>query len=104
MPIITPAYPAQNSTYNVSNSTLYQMKLEFARSLTISNQILTKTKTWQDFFEKRDFFSEFKIFVQIQIWAENDDQMRTWYLLFCFLIFLFVYIFVYYYLIIIPNF
>lgn len=37
MPIITPTYPCQNSTYAVTGSTLHIMKAEFARGAMICN-------------------------------------------------------------------
>ena len=40
MPIITPAYPQQNSTFNVSKSTLEVMKEEFRLSLEICEEIM----------------------------------------------------------------
>ena len=40
MPIITPAYPQQNSTFNVSRSTLEVMKGEFSHSLEICEEIM----------------------------------------------------------------
>lgn len=35
MPILTPAYPSMNSTYNVSTATLSRLKHEFKRAMTI---------------------------------------------------------------------
>ena len=40
MPIITPAYPQQNSTFNVSRSTLKVMTEEFETSLKIVDEII----------------------------------------------------------------
>jgi len=37
MPIITPAYPQQNSTFNVTHSTLTVMKEEFKRGISMCN-------------------------------------------------------------------
>lgn len=40
MPIITPAYPQQNSTFNVTQSTLKVMQEEFKSSLVICEEIM----------------------------------------------------------------
>ena len=40
MPIITPAYPQQNSTFNVTQSTLKVMQDEFKSSLAICEEII----------------------------------------------------------------
>ena len=40
MPIITPAYPQQNSTFNVTQSTLKVMQEEFKASLAICEEIM----------------------------------------------------------------
>lgn len=60
MPIITPAYPQQNSTFNVTHSTRDIMIREFRRGLEICNDILSEKKTWADLFEPLSFFTLFK--------------------------------------------
>jgi len=79
MPIITPANPQQNSTFNVTKSTLYQMKQEFKKYVDLTADIVeNKTKTWKDFFEKREFFSEHRLYVHVLITAKTTDSFRTW--------------------------
>jgi len=59
-PVITPCYPSMNSTYNVSPSTLDQMKTEFERGKNITLKIETNDGAkWEELFEDSDFF--FKI-------------------------------------------
>ncbi len=78
MPIITPAYPAINSTYNVSESTLQLMKQEFARGAQITSKIEREGVSWAALFEKCEFFSKFKAYVQIEILAATEDEHRKW--------------------------
>lgn len=78
MPIITPAYPAMNSTYNVSESTLHIMKQEFSRGVQVANKIEREGGLWSVLFEKSDFFLRYKAYVQIEVFANTEDEHRKW--------------------------
>ena len=60
MPIITPAYPQQNSTFNVTVSTRTVMCKEFVRGLDICTSIALGRKSWEDLFEPLNFFSLYR--------------------------------------------
>lgn len=60
MPIITPAYPQQNSTYNVSLSTRNVMVEEFKMGLAIMDEILQNKADWAKLFEAPNFFQKYK--------------------------------------------
>uniref|UniRef100_A0A8C4XHE2 polynucleotide adenylyltransferase n=1 Tax=Erpetoichthys calabaricus TaxID=27687 RepID=A0A8C4XHE2_ERPCA len=60
MPIITPAYPQQNSTYNVSVSTRAVMIEEFKQGLAITDEILQNKTEWSKLFEAPNFFQKYK--------------------------------------------
>uniref|UniRef100_A0A4W5KVL3 polynucleotide adenylyltransferase n=1 Tax=Hucho hucho TaxID=62062 RepID=A0A4W5KVL3_9TELE len=60
MPIITPAYPQQNSTYNVSVSTRAVMVDEFKQGLAITDEILQNKAEWAKLFEAPNFFQKYK--------------------------------------------
>lgn len=56
MPIITPAYPQQNSTFNVSASTKKVMELEFERGYQTTEKIMMNRAGWEELFEEPNFF------------------------------------------------
>lgn len=47
MKIITPAYPAQNSTFNVTHSTLHVLKREFKKGREVCAKILLGAAKWE---------------------------------------------------------
>ncbi|KAL0535559.1 hypothetical protein IC582_029894 [Cucumis melo] len=78
MPIITPAYPCMNSSYNVSASTLRIMTEEFQRGHDICEVMEENKADWDTLFEPYPFFEAYKNYLQIDITAENDDDIRIW--------------------------
>ncbi|KAL7171086.1 hypothetical protein ACSBR2_035863 [Camellia fascicularis] len=78
MPIITPAYPCMNSSYNVSTSTLRVMMDEFQRGNEICESMEKNKAGWMTLFEPFPFFEAYRNYLQIDIAAENDDDLRKW--------------------------
>lgn len=87
MPIITPAYPHQNSTYNVTSSTLQVMKSEFKDALEVTKRILEDDATpstepgktrWSELFTKTNFFNKYKHFIVLSATADDPDAYKTW--------------------------
>lgn len=78
MPIITPAYPCMNSSYNVSTSTLRVMMEEFKRGSEICEEIEANKASWDSLSEPFAFFEAYKNYLQIDIAAENEEDMMSW--------------------------
>ncbi|KAK4280744.1 hypothetical protein QN277_012325 [Acacia crassicarpa] len=78
MPIITPAYPCMNSSYNVSLSTLRIMSDEFRRGSEICEAMEINKADWDTLFEPYPFFEAYKNYLQIDISAENAEDLRKW--------------------------
>ncbi|KAL1365921.1 hypothetical protein HN51_013869 [Arachis hypogaea] len=78
MPIITPAYPCMNSSYNVSSSTLRIMTEEFQRGNEICEAMEANNANWDALFEPYPFFEAYKNYLQIDVSAENADDLRKW--------------------------
>lgn len=78
MPIITPAYPCMNSSYNVSSSTLRVMTEEFQRSNQICEELELNKVGWNILFEPYPFFEAYKNYLEIDISAEGADDLRKW--------------------------
>lgn len=72
MPIITPAYPSMNSSYNVSPSTLGILVTEFRRGHRCCEEMLrglgpadaAPEGAWQRLLEPTAFFESYKRFLQ----------------------------------------
>ncbi|PIC53251.1 hypothetical protein B9Z55_003034 [Caenorhabditis nigoni] len=71
MPILTPTFPEQNSTYNVSKSSLKVMMEEIKDGMTICNKIHAGKAKWADLFEPTNFFTGYKHFVAVTLESED---------------------------------
>jgi poly(A) polymerase len=76
MPIITPAYPQQNSTFNVSVSTRSVMQDEFQKGLSITDEIMQGKLTWHALFEPPKFFLKYRfVFVTLEKNGPNKKNL-----------------------------
>eukprot|EP00897_Mesotaenium_endlicherianum_P001362 jgi/Mesen1/1253/ME000129S00349 len=80
MPIITPAYPCMNSSYNVSESTLRIMRDEFQRGkeASLALEKAGSAPEWAALFEGYPFFESYKNYLQIEITALDEEDMLRW--------------------------
>ncbi|XP_053620542.1 poly(A) polymerase type 3 isoform X2 [Plodia interpunctella] len=78
MPIITPAYPQQNSTFNVSASTRTVICEEFRLGLAITDEIMLSKCGWERLFEAPNFFSRYKHFIVLLASSANGDDQLQW--------------------------
>ncbi|GLJ16074.1 hypothetical protein SUGI_0267600 [Cryptomeria japonica] len=78
MPIITPAYPCMNSSYNVTSSTLLVMTEQFGNGNKICEDITMNKADWTALFEPYCFFESYRNYLQVDIIALNQDDLRTW--------------------------
>ncbi|XP_065595430.1 poly(A) polymerase gamma [Cyrtonyx montezumae] len=78
MPIITPAYPQQNSTYNVSASTRAVMVEELKHGLTVTNEILQGKSDWPKLFEQPHFFQKYKHYIVLTASTFSEEYHLEW--------------------------
>ncbi|KAI3959982.1 hypothetical protein MKW92_001145 [Papaver armeniacum] len=78
MPIITPAYPCMNSSYNVSTSTLRVMMEQFEKGNKICEEVELNKAQWSALFEPYLFFETYKNYLQIDIIAADADDLLSW--------------------------
>ncbi|XP_061645768.1 poly(A) polymerase gamma isoform X3 [Phyllopteryx taeniolatus] len=78
MPIITPAYPQQNSTYNVSTSTRTIMSEEFKFGLSVTDEILQGKAEWPKLFEPPNFFQKYKHYIVLTASASTEENHLEW--------------------------
>uniref|UniRef100_A0A4W5Q3F3 Poly(A) polymerase n=1 Tax=Hucho hucho TaxID=62062 RepID=A0A4W5Q3F3_9TELE len=78
MPIITPAYPQQNSTYNVSTSTRTIMSEEFKYGLSVTDDILQGKTDWSKLFQPPNFFLKYKHYIVLTASASTEENQLEW--------------------------
>ncbi|OXB76140.1 UNVERIFIED_CONTAM: hypothetical protein H355_005351 [Colinus virginianus] len=78
MPIITPAYPQQNSTYNVSTSTRAVVVEELKHGLTVTNEILQGKSDWPKLFEQPHFFQKYKHYIVLTASTFTEEHHLEW--------------------------
>ncbi|UJR23709.1 hypothetical protein I4U23_026690 [Adineta vaga] len=78
MPIITPAYPQQNSTHNVTQSTQKIIVQEIKRGLEIVNDVMTAKSEWKQLFIGTPFFQRYKHFIILLLSAPDQNQFLEW--------------------------
>ncbi|KAJ6295698.1 hypothetical protein OIU78_023678 [Salix suchowensis] len=78
MPIITPAYPCMNSSYNVSISTLRVMTEQFLSGNRICEEIELNKAQWSALFEPYLFFEAYKNYLQVDIVAVDAADLLAW--------------------------
>mmetsp|Transcript_13502 Transcript_13502/g.19075 ORF Transcript_13502/g.19075 Transcript_13502/m.19075 type:complete len:659 (+) Transcript_13502:69-2045(+) len=79
MPIITPAYPSMNSSYNVGIPQLRRIQMEMCEANQIVAAIEAGTSTWSQLYQGNDFFRRHSNFLQINITANNRAEFLEWF-------------------------
>lgn len=78
MPIITPAYPQQNSTFNVSISTSKVIQNEFKEGMEITDEIMLGKIDWDKLFIPPNFFTKYRHFIVLLVSSANADDHLEW--------------------------
>ncbi|KHN80191.1 Poly(A) polymerase alpha [Toxocara canis] len=78
MPIITPAFPEQNSTFNVTKSTRQVIMNELEEGLAITIEIMSGKAEWSKLFDEVNFFSRYKHFIVLLCVAANENDQLVW--------------------------
>ncbi|KAJ1980972.1 polynucleotide adenylyltransferase [Dimargaris verticillata] len=78
MPVITPAYPSMCATHNVSESTKQLMVTEFKKAFDVVDDIMLDKAKWEDLFQKHDFFTRYRNYIQVIASSDSQDRQLIW--------------------------
>ncbi|XP_068612738.1 poly(A) polymerase type 3-like [Brachionichthys hirsutus] len=78
MPIITPVYPQQNSSTNVSLSTFHIIAEEIIRGHEICQEIKQNKAEWSKLFEEPDFLGKYKHCILLTASSATERQHLAW--------------------------
>lgn len=78
MPIITPAYPQQNSTFNVSLSTRTVMQEKFKQGFQTMDDVYSHKAAWKVLFTPTNFFQKYKHYIVLSAYSDSSDHHLEW--------------------------
>lgn len=82
MPIITPAFPAQNATHNISESTKKVILTELEKACLVTSALIQSpedpTLSWARLFKKFPFFKAYEHFIEIQVLSKTEADHGKW--------------------------
>lgn len=78
MPVITPAFPAMNSTHNVSETTKRILIEEIAQAYQAVEQVEQRSSGWSDVYCRSPFFFKHKHFVHLEVLAKSSAAYVKW--------------------------
>ncbi|CAO1396452.1 unnamed protein product [Diamesa hyperborea] len=78
MPIITPAYPQQNSTFNVSSSTKKVITNALQEGMEVMDEIMLGNAEWDKLFEEPNFFLKYRHFIVLLVSSDSSDDHLEW--------------------------
>ncbi|XP_011498241.1 PREDICTED: poly(A) polymerase gamma-like isoform X1 [Ceratosolen solmsi marchali] len=78
MPIITPAYPEQNSTFNVSASSKAIIQESFDNGLLIIKEIMMGVTKWDALFEPAFFFGKYRHYITLFVGSPSTGHHIEW--------------------------
>merc|ERR1712232_228690 len=73
MPVITPAYPAMNSTHNVTETTKSILLDEFRRGYELVKNVEAQKTEWNEVHAPLPYFNVFRNFLWLEILAKSDE-------------------------------
>eukprot|EP00428_Durinskia_dybowskii_P042691 CAMPEP_0170270560 /NCGR_PEP_ID=MMETSP0116_2-20130129/35225_1 /TAXON_ID=400756 /ORGANISM="Durinskia baltica, Strain CSIRO CS-38" /LENGTH=585 /DNA_ID=CAMNT_0010521753 /DNA_START=31 /DNA_END=1788 /DNA_ORIENTATION=- len=76
MPVITPAFPAMNSTYNVTETTKRILLEEFRRGLDTMRLVEQQKADWSKVHEPHPFFEQFRHFLWLEVLVRTDEVYK----------------------------
>lgn len=73
MPVITPAFPAMNSTHNVTETTKRILLDEFRRGYEVVKNVEANRAPWSEVHDAFPYFTQFHHFLWLEILAKSDE-------------------------------
>lgn len=79
MPIITPAYPSMNASFNITKSSMSVIQAELLRADGITDQIAVGKKPWGELFTKHSFFTTgYKYYLAVVSSGITKEAHKKW--------------------------